>query len=147
MHQMQEKVQDQGNPTNRRRARPHWQGEDEQGDYDGVDQKKKHRKNNNSKPRGIFTQWAEQYNMDNPVNLKEYPRVEFWVDTKWEPYKEGIQQEIRRQLTTYGKDFAELIETTIDLNCRDEEWVYTAHFFPDTGARQCGGSLQEEYDG
>ena len=55
-------------------------------------------------------QWAEQYNMDNPVNLKEFPRVEFWTDTNWEPYKEGIQQEIRRQLTTDGKDFAEVIK-------------------------------------
>ena len=64
------------------------------------------------------------------MNLKEFPRVEFCTDTNWEPYKEGIQQEIRRQLTTDGKDFAELIETTIDLNCGDEEWVYTAHFFP-----------------
>ena len=40
----------------------------------------------------MFTQWTEQYNMDNPVNLKESPRVELWTDTKWEPYKEGIQQ-------------------------------------------------------
>ena len=52
VHQMQEKVQDQGDQTNRRRARPHWQGEDEQGDYDGVDQKKKHRKKKTNKPRG-----------------------------------------------------------------------------------------------
>ena len=45
------------------------------------------------KPRGIFTQsWAERYNMDNLVNFKEFPRVVFWADTKWEPYKEGIQQ-------------------------------------------------------
>ena len=86
--------------------------------------------------------------MDNPVNLKEYPHVEFWADTTWEPYKEGIQQEIRRQLTTDGKDFAELIETTIELDCGDEEWIYAAHFFPKgTGARQRCGSLQEEYDG
>ena len=52
-------------------------------------------KNNNNKPRGIFTQsWAERSNMDSPMNLKEDPRVEFWADTKWEPYKEGIQQYI-----------------------------------------------------
>jgi hypothetical protein len=63
--------------------------------------------NNNNKPRGIFTQsWAERYNMDNPMNLKEFPRVEFWADTKWELYKEGIQQYIRRHLTTDGKDLA-----------------------------------------
>ena len=31
--------------------------------------------------------------MDNPVNFKEFPRVEFWTDTKWEPYKAGIQQD------------------------------------------------------
>ena len=43
------------------------------------------------KPLGIFKQWAERYNMDNPVNLKENPRVEFWADAR-EPYKEGIQQ-------------------------------------------------------
>ena len=49
--------------------------------------------NNNNKPRGIFTQsWAERYNMDNLVNLNEFPSVELWADTKWEPYKEGIQQ-------------------------------------------------------
>jgi hypothetical protein len=56
--------------------------------------------------------------------------VECWTDTNGEPYKEGIQQEIRRHLATYGKDFAEFIETTIDLNYGDEEWTYTAHFFP-----------------
>ncbi len=82
----------------------------------------------NNKPRGIFTQsWAERYNMDNPMNLKEFPHVEFWVDTKWEPYKEGIQKYIRRHLTTDGKDLAELIEFTIDLGKGDEEWIYTAH--------------------
>ena len=54
--------------------------------------------------------------MDNPVNLKEYPRVEFSADTKWGPYKEGIQQDIRRHLTTYGTDLGECIELTIDLD-------------------------------
>ena len=54
--------------------------------------------------------------------------MEFWVDTKWEPYKEGIQQDIRRHLTTDGKDLAEWIEFTIDLDDGDEEWIYTAHF-------------------
>ena len=44
--------------------------------------------------------------MDNPVNLNEYPRVELWTDTKWEPYKEDIQQVIRRHLTTDSKDVA-----------------------------------------
>ena len=124
---MQENVQDQGDETNRRRPRPHWRGEDEQGDDDGVDKKKKQRNNKHNKPCGIFTQWAEQYDMDTPVNLKASPRVEFWTDTNWEPYKEGIQQEIRRQLTTDGKDFADLIETTIDLDYGDEEWIYAAH--------------------
>ena len=47
----------------------------------------------------------EQYNMDNPVNLNECPRVEFWTDTKWEPYNEDIQQTIRRHLATYREDF------------------------------------------
>ena len=46
-----------------------------------------------NKPVGILKQRAERYNMDNIVNLKEFPRVEFWVDTKWEPFKEEIQQE------------------------------------------------------
>ena len=66
--------------------------------------------------------------MDNPVNLKEFPRVEFWADTKWEPYKEDIQQEIRGHLTTYGGDLAECLEFNIDLDEGDEEWMYTAHF-------------------
>ena len=65
-----------------------------------------------------------------PGEPQGFPRGEFWIDTEWEPYNEGIQQEIRRQLTTDGKDFAELIETTIDLDYGDEEWIYTAHFFP-----------------
>ena len=85
--------------------------------------------------------------MDSPMNLREFPRVEFWVDTKWEPYNEGIQQYIRRHLTTYGKDLAEWIEFTIDLDEGDEDWIYTAHFFTkDTGARRRRGSLEEEYD-
>ena len=50
--------------------------------------------NNNNKPQGVVTQsWAERYNMEIYVNPKEFPRVEFWADTKWEPYKEGIQQD------------------------------------------------------
>ena len=68
--------------------------------------------------------------MDHLVNLKEFPRVEFWDDNKWEPFKEGTQQEIRRHLTTDGKDHAEWIEFTIDLDEGDEEWIYTAHFSP-----------------
>ena len=64
------------------------------------------RKKRKHKPLGfVFKQWLEQYNMDNPVNLNECPRVEFWTDTKWEPYKEGIQQTIRRHLTTDRADF------------------------------------------
>ena len=66
------------------------------------------------------------------MNLKEVPRVEFWADTKLEPYKEGIQRYIRRHLTTYAKDFAEWIEFAIYLDEGDEEWIYTAHFFPQT---------------
>ncbi len=66
--------------------------------------------------------------MDNLVNFKEFTRVEFWADIKWEPYKEGLQQEIRRHLTTDGKDLAEWIEFTIDLDEGDEEGIYTAHF-------------------
>ena len=68
--------------------------------------------------------------MENPVNLKELPRVEFWADTKWEPYKEGIQQFIRRHLTTYGMDLGECLELTIDLDEGNEEWMYTAFFSP-----------------
>ena len=68
--------------------------------------------------------------MEKPPNLVEFARVEFWADTKWEPYKEGVQQEIRRLLTTDGKDLADLIETTIGLDYGDEAWIYTAHFFP-----------------
>ena len=64
----------------------------------------------------FFKQWLEQYNMDNPVNLNEYPRVEFWTDTKWEPYKEDIQQVIRSHLTKYGQDLREKLEITIDLD-------------------------------
>ena len=82
------------------------------------------------KPRGIFTHsWAQRYNMDHLVKLKEYPRVECWADTKWEPYEGGIQQEIRRHLTTDGKDLADWIESTTDLDYGDEEWIYAAHIF------------------
>ena len=70
--------------------------------------------------------------MGNPVNLKEFPRAEFWADTKWGPYKEGIQQEIRRHLTTNVKDLAEWIEFTIDLDEGDRVCIYTTHFFPKT---------------
>ena len=67
--------------------------------------------------------------MDNPVNLNECPRVEFWTDTHWEPYKEDIQQTIRRHLTVYREDFREVLEITVDL---DEGNL---------------GSLEEEDDG
>jgi hypothetical protein len=145
---MQEKVRDQGDQTNRRRPRPHWRGDDEQGYDDGVDKKKKQRNNNNIKPCGIFTQWAEQYNMGNQVKPKEFPRVDFWTDTNWEPYKEGIQQEIRRQQTTDGKDFADFIETNDRLGLRRRRVDLHGALFPKgTGARQRCGSLQEEDDG
>ena len=35
-------------------------------------------------------------------------------------------------MTTDGKDLAEWIEFTIDLDEGDEEWIYTAHFIPKT---------------
>ena len=54
--------------------------------------------------------------MDNPVNLNEHHRVEFWTDTKWEPYKEDIQQVIRSHLTKHGQDLREKLEITIDLD-------------------------------
>ena len=38
----------------------------------------RNRKKRKNQPLGFFSkQWLEQYNMDNPVNLNEYPRVEF----------------------------------------------------------------------
>ena len=87
----------------------------------------------NNKPRGIFTQsWAERYNMDNPMNLKECPRVEFWADTKWEPYKEGIQQDIRRHLTTYGKDVSEWLEFRDRLGRRRRRVDLHSALFPRT---------------
>ena len=58
--------------------------------------------------------------------------MELWADTKWEPYKERAQQEIRRHLTTDGKDLAQWIEFTIDLDQGDEAWIYTPKFFPNT---------------
>ena len=83
MLQMQEKAQDPGNQTKRRRASPDWWEEDEHGDCNDGDKKNQKKNNHNNKQRGIFTQlWAERYNMDDIVNLKESPRVEFWVDTK-----------------------------------------------------------------
>ncbi len=48
-------------------------------------------------------------------------RVEFWVDSKWEPYNEGIQQESRRHPTTDGMDLGECLELTIDLDEGNEE--------------------------
>ena len=70
--------------------------------------------------------------MDNPLNLKDCPRVEFWTDTKWEPYREDIQQEIRGHLATDGADLEVCLEFNIDLDDGDEEWMYTAHVFPQT---------------
>ena len=68
--------------------------------------------------------------MGNPVNLKEFPRAEFWADTKWEPYTGDIQQGIRGHLTTYGGDLAEFLEFNVDLDESDEEWMYRAHLSP-----------------
>ena len=96
--QMQQDEQDQGYQTNRRGASPDWWEEDEHGYCDGGDKKKQKYKKNQA------IQWAERYNMGNPVNLKEFPRVEFWADTKREAYNEDIQQEIRGHLTTNGGD-------------------------------------------
>ena len=53
---------------------------------------------------GAFRQWFEQYHKNNPVNLKEFPRVEYWADTKREPYKEDIQHEIRKHFDKYAQD-------------------------------------------
>ena len=85
--------------------------------------------------------------MDNPANLNEYPRVEFWIDTKREPYKEDIQQAIRSHLTKYGQDLREKLAITIDLDEGNKEWMYTTFFFPKDGsARRYHGSLEEEND-
>ncbi len=92
-------------------------------------------------------QWLEQYNMDNPVNLNECPRVELWTDTKWEPYKEDIQQTIRWHLSTYRKDFRQVLKTTINLDEGNKEWMYNAVFLPkDESAHRSLGSLEERDD-
>ena len=51
--QMQEKAQDLGNQTNRKRASPDWWEEDEHGDCDYGD-KKKQKTKHNTKPRACF---------------------------------------------------------------------------------------------
>ena len=64
----------------------------------------KRRSRRKNKSGGAFRQWFEQYHKNNPVNLKEFPRVEYWADTKWEPYKEDIQHEIRKHFDKDAHD-------------------------------------------
>ena len=49
---------------------------------------------------GAFKQWADQYHKHNLVNLNVFPQVEYWTDTKWEAYKQDIQQEISDHMDT-----------------------------------------------
>ena len=64
------------------------------------------------------------------MNLKEFPRVEYWAGTKWEPYKEDIQREIRKHFDKDAQDLKCCLQIEIDLGYGNEEWMYTAHFFP-----------------
>ena len=66
-----------------RAASSDWWEEDDHGGIDGGDKKKL--QNTKSKSAGSFTQWFDKYHKKYLVNLKEFPRVELWTDTKWEP--------------------------------------------------------------
>ena len=63
------------------------------------------------------------------MDLDKFPRVEFWNDTEWEAYKEDIQNQIRRKLNRRD-DFEVFLECKLDLDDGNEDWIYTAHFFP-----------------
>ena len=56
--------------------------------------------------------------------------MEYWTDTEWEAYKEVIQEEIRGQMDSDGADLKAGLELEIDLDDGNEDWMYTAHFFP-----------------
>ena len=51
-------------------------------------------------------------------------------DTQWEAYKEDVQSEIRREMHNDGKDLEKRLERKHDLDYGNEDWMYTAHFFP-----------------
>ena len=59
--------------------------------------------------RGACPDCSEEDEPDNKT-------PKFWTDTKWEPYKEDIQQVIRSHLTKYGQDLREKLAITIDLD-------------------------------
>ena len=87
---------------------------------------KKPKKKNQS--TGAFKQWQDQYHKDNPVDRHRFPQVEFWSDTKWEAYKEDIQKDIRDRMG--HEDLNSPLDTEIDLDNGNKDWMYTAHFSP-----------------
>ena len=87
---------------------------------------------------GFFTQWLNAYHKKHPVNLLEFPRVEYWADTKWEPYKEDIQHHIRTNFNQDAQELTSCLELEIDLDQGNEEWRYTAHFSPRRTCPQTG---------
>ena len=64
------------------------------------------------------------------MNLDKFPRVEFWNDTQREPYKEDVQFQIRREMGRHGVDLERCPECKLDLDDGKEDWIYTAHCFP-----------------
>ena len=56
--------------------------------------------------------------------------MEYWVDTKWEPYKEDIQHQIRKHFDKHAQDLQCGLEINIDLDYGNEEWMYTVYVFP-----------------
>jgi hypothetical protein len=95
------------------------------GGSDGGDQKKQKKKE-----KSPAKQWADEYHQHNPVDLKKFPRVEYWNDIDWEPYKEDIQEAVHAQIASDGADLKASIEWEIDLDDGNSDWKYMAHMYP-----------------
>ena len=55
------------------------------------------------------------------MDLEKFPRVEFWNDTQWEPYKEDVQFQIRREMDRYGADLEHCLGYKLDLDDGNED--------------------------
>ena len=55
--------------------------------------------------------------------------MEYWTDTKWEAYKDDVQQEIHGHMDKDRADLEVCLELELDLDNGNEDWMYTAYFY------------------
>lgn len=108
---------------------------------EGEEDQEQPKKSTRKKKKTEFALWQEGWNKEGGADETIFPRLEYWHDTEWTPYKETVQNEFRRRW-----DDAKGIQDTETIEVDVDQWKYQLRLYNEDQIKEEGTEANKDVE-